>query len=120
MRSIPPLVTAAIIGGREAYLLEWQRLPAMDGGGWGARICWVEQDEAGAWYARGGIVPADQLGQIPGQDYTKVPRDSRPTDPTDPRDPKARRSERDREYFRQALGRPPGLAERPERDDDPF
>ena len=54
MRRIPPLVTAEIIGWRQAYLLEWQRLPAIDGGGWAARICWVETDEHGAWYARGG------------------------------------------------------------------
>src|SRR5690349_19237599 len=103
MRRIPPIVTAEIIGWRQAYLLEWQRLPAMDGGGWGARICWVEQDEHGAWYARGGVVEARDVHKIPGEDYSTVPRDPRPTDPSDPRDPKARQQDRDSEYLRQML-----------------
>jgi len=116
MRKVPPLVVAETIGGREAYLLEWQRLPAMDGGGWGARICWVEQDEYGAWFARGGVVAAGTIRQIAGQDYSEVPRDPRPTDPTDPRDPKARGQDRDREYLRRMLDGPPERT----RDDDPF
>lgn len=41
-RRLARQVIADILGGERAYLLGWERLPAMEGGGWGARICWVE------------------------------------------------------------------------------
>ena len=119
MRKVPPLVFAKVIDGRPAYLLEWQRLPAVQGGGWGARIVWVELDEAGAWFAKGGVVPANQVRQLPGEDYTEVPRDPRPTDPSDPRDLKARQHDHDREYMRQLSGQPP-WRNHPAEDDGPF
>lgn len=86
MPRVPPIVSAAAVGGRPAYLLGWERLPVVEGGGWGARICWVEQTEDGAWLAKGGVVSADAVRQLPGEDYSTVPRDPRPTDPADPRD----------------------------------
>src|SRR5690348_9448073 len=105
MRKVPPIVAAEIIDWRPAYLLEWQKLPAVEGGGWGARIAWLELDEHGAWFARGGIVPAAQVRQIDGQDYTAVPRDARPTDPSDPRDPQHRERDHERAYMQELARR---------------
>lgn len=125
-RRLAPQVTARILGGERAYLLGWERLPAGEGGGWGARICWVELTEEGAWFAKGGVVPAGDVRPIEGQDYSAVPRDPTPTDPSDPRDPKTpkeRRADDQRAYFNQMLRRSPGYEElmRREREmDGPF
>jgi hypothetical protein len=40
----------------------------------------------GAWITKGGLVRADAVHRIPGEDYSQVPRDPRPRDPFDPRD----------------------------------
>lgn len=98
-RRLAPQVTADTLDGERAYLLGWERLPAGDGSGWGARICWVELTDEGAWLVRGGVVPADTVHQIAGQDYTHVPRDPTPSDPSDPRDPKSQKYGRDKAYF---------------------
>lgn len=125
-RRLAPQVTARILNSERAYLLGWERLPASEGGGWGARIAWIELSEEGAWFAKGGVVPAGDVKPVEGQDYSSVPRDPTPTDPSDPRDPKSpkeRRGEHERAYFDERLRRSPGreeFAEYQRRLDGPF
>lgn len=122
-RRLAPQVTADILEGQRAYLLGWERLPVADGGGWGARVCWVEIIDEGAWVVRGGVVPAATVHQVDGQDYTRVPRDPTPSDPSDPRDPKSRKYGRDHDYFEGLLARTPPSdeeARRRRRMDGPF
>jgi hypothetical protein len=88
-RRLAPQVTADILGGERAYLLGWQRMAAMEGGGWGARICWVEMTAEGAWLSKGAVVAARTVHKIESQDYSRVPRDPTPSDLTDPRNPEA-------------------------------
>jgi hypothetical protein len=76
MPRVPPAVHAELIGG-VAYLLGWERAPASEGGGWNARIGWVEYpDDSEAWVLKGSTVPADMIRRLPDQDYSQVPRDS--------------------------------------------
>jgi len=120
--SVPPIVRARVIES-VAYLLGWERLPVTEGRGWGARIAWVEQTADGAWQVRGGVVPANAVRPVNGEDYAQVPRDPRPSDPSDPRDPKSGKHERDREFLAELrrAADPWGLHERRMRKaDGPF
>ncbi|MGI8333806.1 hypothetical protein ACRYCC_27980 [Actinomadura scrupuli] len=107
MPYVPPVVHAEHIDGL-AYLLGWERMPVADGGGWAARLGWVEIDDAGAWKLRGGSVPAGAVRQVPGQDYSRVPRDPRPRDPSDTRSQNRKDRPADRAYFDEMLRRSPG------------
>lgn len=86
MPYVPPVVHSTLVGG-PAYLLGWERLDVADGGGWAAKLAWAQVQDEGAWLVKSGVVPAGQVQQIPGQDYSRVPRDPRPRDASDPRDP---------------------------------
>lgn len=93
---LAPQVTADILDGARAYLLGWARMPVSEGGGWGARIAWIEPTEEGARITRGGLVDAREVHDIEGEDYSHVPRDGRPRDDTDPRDPGYQHRQRER------------------------
>lgn len=106
MPHVPPVVHAETINGL-AYLLGWERLPVANGGGWAARIGWVETDNAGNWKLRGGSVPAGAVRKVPGQEYDRVPRDPRPRDPSDTRSQNRKDRPADRAYFDEMLRRRP-------------
>src|SRR5258708_39008725 len=70
MPYVPPVVHSTLVGG-PAYLLGWERLDVADGGGWAAKLAWAQVQDEGAWLVKSGVVPAGQVKQIPGQDYSR-------------------------------------------------
>jgi hypothetical protein len=86
MPRVPPIVRYRVTGGA-AYLVAWQQLPDRS---WWARILWVEL-EGDTYRGAEARVDARDVEQVPGQDYSQVPRrrvdPRRPRDLTDPRDP---------------------------------
>ena len=122
-RRLGPQVTADMLDGERAYLLGWERLPAGGGGGWGRAYLLGGSHRGGRLGRSGGVVSANSVHQVGGQDYTQVPRDPTPTDPSDPRDPKSRKYARDEAYLEALQRRNPPSAEelqRRRRMDGPF
>lgn len=82
--NVPPMVINIHTGG-PAYLIVWEQEPDRS---WWAYLAWIEYTDIG-WRGREARVIGADVQEIPGQDYSRVPRRrvDGPQDPYDPRDP---------------------------------
>src|SRR5512139_3741654 len=127
MGDVPPVVRYRAIDG-PAYLITWSRAPD---GSWSAFLAWINKSDNDYRGAQG-WAPAKDIEEIPGQDYSRVPRQTRtrtgdddrnahandqqrnrslggrrpgPADPTDPRDPDHDRRAVDRSMIEKGIRR---------------